>query len=269
MSVSKSNSSAALANPAAIVPSASSHDASTGPARAAACLTSARADVASITRMVSTSKYAAVSDPAAGSPSKRQLQRAASVTRIVAAAEDLLSESDRFTDISVEQVVSRAGISRSTFYSYFADLGHLLRTVGASVVGEVTTSARKWMNLDTGVTESQLVEIFTGLVDTYHRRAKLLAALAETSVYDPGVRDEFHALLTIGHVELAKHIRRAQKAGGARASVDAESTAAWLVWMVERGLYQQVRPAGPAETRRHVASLASIVWRTLYAPEVR
>ncbi|MGU3501016.1 TetR/AcrR family transcriptional regulator [Mycobacterium sp. C31M] len=201
------------------------------------------------------------------SMTKRQLQRAASVARIVTAAEDLLSEAERFSDISVEQVIARAGVSRSTFYSYFDDMGHLLRAVGQGVVGEVATSARRWMDLDTGVTQAQLVEIFTGLVATYHHRAKLLAALAETSVNDPGVREEFHTLLTIGHVELAKHIRRAQDVGGARMDVDPESTAAWLVWMVERGLYQQVRPAGPAETRRHVAALASIVWHAIYAPD--
>ncbi|MEH3131823.1 MAG: TetR/AcrR family transcriptional regulator [Mycolicibacterium neoaurum] len=202
-----------------------------------------------------------------GGPSKRELQRAASVRRIVTAAEDLLSESDRFSEISVEQVIARAQVSRSTFYSYFDDLGHLLRVVGQGVVGEVVQSARRWMDLDGAVTEAALVEIFTDLVKTYRRRAKLLAALAEASVYDPGVREEFHGLLTVGHVELAKHIRRAQDAGGARADIDPESTAAWLVWMVERGLYQQIRPAGPTQTRRHVAALAAIIWHSLYAPD--
>jgi TetR/AcrR family transcriptional regulator, ethionamide resistance regulator len=198
--------------------------------------------------------------------SRRELQRAASVARIVAAAEELMSEVSRFSDISVEQVVSRAGASRSTFYSYFDDMGHLLRTVGEGVVGEVVSSARQWMDLDTGITQQRLQSIFEGLIDTYRRRAKLLAALAEASTYDEGVRDEFHAMLSIGHVELAKHIRRAQGNGAARADVDPEVTAAWLVWMIERGLYQQVRPATKRELGRHAASLAAIVWHSLYAP---
>ncbi|MCV7301693.1 TetR/AcrR family transcriptional regulator [Mycobacterium barrassiae] len=200
-------------------------------------------------------------------PSRRELQRAASVARIVTAGEELLAEADRFSDISVEQVISRARVSRSTFYSYFDDMGHLLRAVGESVVGEIVESARKWMDLDTGVTQDELVQIFTDLVQTYRRRATLLAALADASAYDPGVRKEFHRLLTIGHVELAKHIRRAQAAGGARASIDPEPTAAWLVWMVERGLYQQIRPADADGVPHHVAALAAIVWHALYAPE--
>ena len=201
----------------------------------------------------------------AATPSRRALQRAASVARILSSAEELLAEADRFSDISVEQVISRAGVSRSTFYSYFDDMGHVLRAVGAGVVGEVVGAAREWMDLDSGVSQDHLTEIFGRLIATYRRRAKLLAALADASTYDPGVREEFHRLLTIGHTELAKHIRRAQRSATADRSLDPESTAAWLVWMIERGLYQQIRPAGNRQAKRHVDALAMIVWRTLYA----
>jgi AcrR family transcriptional regulator len=197
--------------------------------------------------------------------SRREMQRAASVARILTAAEELLSEADRFADLSVEQVISRAGVSRSTFYSYFDDMGHVLRAVGEGVVGEVVAAARQWMDLDSGPTEQRLRDIFAGLIDTYRRRASLLAALAEASTYDSVVREEFHRMLSTGHVELAKHIRRAQAAGKARDTLDPESTAAWLVWMIERGLYQQIRPASEADVRRHTEALASIVWHTLYA----
>lgn len=224
--------------------------------------------VSALTRRTTTGGYSTgMPDKRLGElvQSRRELQRAASVRRIIASAEELLSEAECFSDISVEQVISRARVSRSTFYSYFDDMGHLLRTVGAGVVGEVVESAREWMNLDTGVSEGRLAEIFGGLIRTYRRRANLLAALADASAYDPGVRDEFHRLLTIGHTELAKHIRRAQQSGTADHSIDPESTAAWLVWMIERGLYQQIRPATTRETKRHVQALASIVWRALYA----
>jgi TetR/AcrR family transcriptional regulator, ethionamide resistance regulator len=201
-------------------------------------------------------------DPA--TPSRREQQRASSVARIVTAAEDLMSESKQFSDISAGQVISRSGVSRSTFYSYFDDMGHLLRTVGHSVVGEVVDAARKWMDLDTGITEDRLMSIFNGLIATYRRRATLLAALADASTYDAGVREEFHNLLSTGHTELAKHIRRAQAAGAARAELDPEAGAAWLVWMIERGLYQQIRRAPAADVNRHAEALASIVWHAIY-----
>lgn len=203
---------------------------------------------------------------ASGTPSRRQLQRAASVNRIVTATESLLSETERVSEISVEQILARSGVSRSTFYSYFDDIGHLLRVVGEGVVEEVAAAAREWMDLDTGVEEQQLRAVFANLIATYRNRATLLAALADASTYDQGVRDEFHRLFAIGLTELAKHIRRAQAAGGVRADIDPEPTAGWLVWMIERGLYQQIRPAAPDEVDRHVAALTSIVWHALYAP---
>lgn len=204
---------------------------------------------------------------AAPPPTRRQLQRAASVARIVSATETLLSEAERFSDISVEQILVRAGVSRSTFYTYFDDMGHLLRVVGEGVIGDVVSAARRWMDRDSGVDEAELRVIFTDLFATYRSRATLMAALADASAYDQGVREEFHRLFAIGHVELGKHIRRAQKAGGARSDIDPESTAAWLVWMIERGLYQQVRHARPKDVDRHVASLAAIVWHALYAAD--
>lgn len=218
-------------------------------------------------RIADRAQSAADRGPTTGPPTRRQLQRAASVSRILTAAEELLAEAERFADVSVEQVLHRSGVSRSTFYSYFDDMGHLLRTVGEDVVGDLVTSARQWMDLETGVSQEQLEVIFTDLADTYRGRATLLAALADASTYDPGVREEFHRLLATGHVELAKHIRRAQADGSALADIDPETTAAWLVWMVERGLYQQVRPAATNDVQRHVRSLASIVWHALYTPQ--
>jgi len=207
-----------------------------------------------------------VADPAR--PTRRELQRAASVARIVQAAEDLLSKSERFSDISVEQVISRARVSRSTFYSYFDDTGHLLRTIGQGVISEIIAVARQWMDMSSGVSQEKLTVIFTALVDTYRSRATLLAALAEASTYDPAVREEFHRLLSTGHIELAKHIRRLQDVGEARPDIDPDTTAAWIVWMVERGLYQQIRPASTDDVPRHVASLTSIVWHALYASQL-
>lgn len=194
----------------------------------------------------------------------RERQRAATVRRATEAAEALLAEGVPFRDLSVEQVISRAGIARSTFYSHFDDLGHLLRALGEGVLADVITAARVWMDAESEFTRAELRDALAGLVATYRERAKLLAALAEASTSDPMVRDEFHGLFAIGHVELAKHIRRGQQAGFVRTEVDPDPTAGWLVWMVERGLYQQVRVAKPRAVNREVDALTDIIWNTLY-----
>src|SRR4051794_34010288 len=47
--------------------------------------------------------------------------------RLLAVLENLLDKGENFTEVSVERLVSEAGISRSTFYVYFEDKGDLLR----------------------------------------------------------------------------------------------------------------------------------------------
>ncbi|NLE82731.1 MAG: TetR/AcrR family transcriptional regulator [Rhodococcus sp.] len=194
----------------------------------------------------------------------RERQRAATVGRAVDAAESLLAEGVPFSEISVEQVISRAGIARSTFYAHFDDLGHLLRALSQGVVTEIIAAARAWMDLDEIVDRDELYTIMASLVQTYLRREKLLAALAEAATSDPDVRSEFRRLLGAGHVELAKHITRGRDRGFVRADVDAEPTAGWLVWMLERGLYQQIRVAKKRDVTRHTRALTDIVWWTLY-----
>jgi TetR/AcrR family transcriptional regulator, ethionamide resistance regulator len=195
----------------------------------------------------------------------RERQRAATVRRATEAAEALLTEGVAFADLSVEQVISRAGIARSTFYSHFDDLGHLLRALGEGVVSDVIDAARLWMGHEAGLTRDDLHHALQALIKTYKKREKLLAALAEASTSDPVVRQEFHRLLGAGHIELAKHIAQGQRGGTVRSGIDPETTAGWLVWMFERGLYQQVRSANPKQTRQHVDTLTDIVWQTLYA----
>lgn len=194
----------------------------------------------------------------------RERQRAATVGRVIDAAESLLAEGVPFAGISVEQVISRAGIARSTFYAHFDDLGHLLRALSQGVVTDIIAAARAWMDLDDTVDRDELYTIMASLVETYLRREKLLAALAEASTSDPAVRDEFRRLLGAGHVELAKHIVRGRDSGFVRADVDAEPTAGWLVWMLERGLYQQIRVAKKRDIAQHTRALTDIVWWTLY-----
>lgn len=194
----------------------------------------------------------------------RERQRAATVRRATEAAEELLVEGVPFGELSVEQVISRAGIARSTFYAHFDDLGHLLRALGAGVVGDVVNAARLWMDLESDVTHEKLHAAVEQIVKTYRKRQRLLAALAEASTSDPVVREEFHSMFAAGNAELTKHIERGQAAGFVRADVDPEPTAGWIVWMVERGLYQQVRVAKPAMVRRHVDALTEIIWQSLY-----
>ena len=59
-------------------------------------------------------------------------------------------------------------------------------------------------------------------------------------------------------------LKRGQRGGSVRADVDPVTTVTWLVWMVERCLYTQVRQASARELDKHVSAVTHIVWRALY-----
>ena len=63
---------------------------------------------------------------------------------------------------------------------------------------------------------------------------------------------------------LATYITDAQRIGTAEATLDASRTAQWLIWMIERGLYQLIDGADGDETERLLDALTDIVWRVIY-----
>ena len=200
----------------------------------------------------------------------RASRQVAMRAKMLEAVETLLEEGETFTELSVERIVAEANISRSTFYVYFEDKGHLLRALTEDLLELMVAAGRGWWaRLDEGDFGALRAGI-DNLVDVYRAHTTLMAAIVDTSSYDVAVREEFHAVILGGQEELADQIRRGQAAGTVRGDLDPARTAGWLAWMVEHGLHQLVRGADDSEAERLAEALARILWNALYAqPDVR
>lgn len=204
---------------------------------------------------------AATAEPARpSSPTPRDK----TLRRLVEAVNGLLAEGEDFTRLSVERIIGRADIARSTFYAHYDGKGALLRAVGEDVVTQVLEASRAWSALPDDAGREGLREAFAHFFGTYRRHASLMGAMAEVSSYDEDVRREFSRLITVGGAELTAHVQQGQRSGSVRADVDPATTIRWLIWMVERGLYQLVRTARPKELERHVEAVTGVVWASLY-----
>jgi AcrR family transcriptional regulator len=135
----------------------------------------------------------------------RQRRSAATLDRIVRAAEELLAERS-FEEATVDDIVARAGSSKGSFYSRFADKEALLAYLG----GECTAHAKAtWAEqLDPDATDGvPLEEVIDGfvarLLEEYERSGPVLRALMLESRLRPGT--EFERLTD----ELDAHIRDA------------------------------------------------------------
>jgi AcrR family transcriptional regulator len=192
-------------------------------------------------------------------------RRALLARHFVAVVEKLIEGGEAYADLSVESLITAAGISRSTFYAYFEDKGALLGAMAEDVTAELFTTGESWWSFPDDGDKQALREALRPAIEMHRRHHAILGAVADTAAYDARVREQ-HLRLVGGVAEnLAAHVRGAQRRGAACPDLDAVRVSRWLIWMQERGLHQLVAPAAPGEAGKLLDALTDIVWRTLYA----
>ncbi|WP_431234377.1 TetR/AcrR family transcriptional regulator [Mycolicibacterium psychrotolerans] len=82
------------------------------------------------------------------SSTRLRVRRTTSESRILEAFGALLRDGRRPTDLTVEEILAAAEVSRSTFYSYFADKNELLMRVAEPLVAAYTQLADMWWQRD-------------------------------------------------------------------------------------------------------------------------
>lgn len=175
----------------------------------------------------------------------------------------LVSDGERFTELSVERLVAEAGMARSTFYVYFEDKGALLRAIGASTLQGFYEGARPWFDNRGEVTHEDVKVAMRGILDSFHENEIVMAAVAETAVYDTEVGEMYREHVEDFVTSLRKLIQRGQKAGTIR-DVNAAESAAALTWMIERTTLQRGPGAGPKQLDAIATGLADVIWGSLY-----
>lgn len=185
--------------------------------------------------------------------------------RLFTAAEAIFQSGASFTEVSVEQLITTAGIARSTFYVYFEDRGALLLELADRVTDIVGTSALSWLELPATAGRDDLKKVLAELVATYAEHRHTLAAVAEAAAYDSRVREQYGQVMNRRISFMSEHFRRQQDNGMIRASVELDEVTPWLVWMIERGLYQLISHQNTFSDSA-LEGLTTVVWQTLYEP---
>lgn len=159
--------------------------------------------------------------------------RKANERALLDAALVLLEEGTAYADISIDLIVRTAGLSRPTFYAYFADKRALVLRLGRDLEADLLAAAVPWLEHDEVPARqavSRVLNVFRG-----HRAA--VRAITEAATYDPEVRVFWHAF----HDRFRPGAERRVAAGfPSLARADVEARAYALVWMTERVLTQHV-----------------------------
>lgn len=188
---------------------------------------------------------------------------AAYVERTRVAVERLLEEAS-FAEVSVEDIITEAGMARSTFYVYFTDKRAMLDALTADLLDGALVAVSAWWELSPQATYDELRSALAGFVDYFHQHRALLKAVIDVSTADPHTDTGFGQMVRAGEEGISAHIRRGQKLKSVTPGIDPDAVASWLVRMVDQGLYELVSAANDDRRERLIDAMSMLVWNTLY-----
>ncbi len=182
-------------------------------------------------------------------------RREATQRSLVQVTEALLAERS-FAEVTVEDVMAAAGLTRTAFYRYFPDLEALLLAGLTEIRAELARAAAVWLEADATDADTALDPAATGLAEVYQRHGRMLLAFAEAAAAGGEVRAAWHDTVE-AFVEPVRR-RLDDLAGGERPH--SGETARALVWMIERYFletYGRGRDVPPSVAGRVIAD----IWR--------
>jgi TetR/AcrR family transcriptional regulator, ethionamide resistance regulator len=189
-------------------------------------------------------------------------KRAAIQAAVLAATEALLAEGASYSDLNIERIATRAGISRTAFYFYFRDKRELLMRLTEDVNEQLYQQADIWFS-GSGDPEAEVREALSNIARLYEQHGPLLRAIVEVSTYDEEVAVFWRGLLA-RFVNASRERIIAEQAAGRSSDIEPEATAFALCWMAERVLYQELVQGAPIPRANLVDALVRIWLRTIY-----
>ncbi len=193
---------------------------------------------------------------------QRRRRREESEREILEAAERLLRERP-FRDLTVDDLMTAAGQSRTTFYRYFSDRQELLIRLLSDLAGQLYEMGGVWLE-GGGNPRAESLQSFELLTRVYEQHGSLLRAIAEAAYHDREIEDAYARLVQLFIDATVARLERDQAAGRVVLPHLREMATA-LIWMSER--YLTIRFGQPGEQADHgtaVAVLHNIWMRAIY-----
>jgi AcrR family transcriptional regulator len=183
---------------------------------------------------------------------------------ILTTAERLLAERP-LTSISIDDLARGAGISRPTFYFYFASKDAVLLTLLDRVAAEADAATRSAFGVPATGPREGWRRAITAYYETFRAHRSLTLAWAEARTTNSEIQ-ELWAKAFEGWVQRCAAAVDAERGrGAAPAGPPARDLAVVLTSMNERVLYATFSGDGPAVDESDVVDVLLEVWlRTIY-----
>src|SRR5436190_22073291 len=148
---------------------------------------------------------------------------------ILDAAETVLGERP-FRELSVDELMARTGMRRSSFYHYFGSLDDVAIALMRRVLGEMMAAAAPWLEADKDADPIAAAErAILSSAEIVARNAAVLTAIHEASYHSERVQEVWrHGVLEDWIGAIARQLRAQRRRGVTRVE-DTEETARALL----------------------------------------
>jgi len=164
--------------------------------------------------------------------------------------------------MTVDDVMSRTGLSRPSFYEYFRDRHHLIIKLTERLGDWTFTVGEPWLGGGSD-DRAEMRAGVEGLVKLYFARGHLLHALADAARQDKQVEGAYRRFIDRFIDATAARIRMGVESGAMK-DLNAHEIATALILMNERYLIDKVTHDSQASQAVVVETLFNIWWRVLY-----
>jgi AcrR family transcriptional regulator len=186
---------------------------------------------------------------------------------ILAATERLLG-ARRFDELAVADILAEAGVSRGSFYFYFAGKAEVLAELVRGAVGAGHRAAEPWLHHDEAPEPDVRAAVRSGIADgarLWRDRAPVLRAIVENWQTDPALaalwREQMGSYTAVTQARLEQD--------GPPNGVDPAALAAALTWLGERLYYLAAIGVPPFDDEDALVDTLTHIWMSaLYAGRV-
>lgn len=199
--------------------------------------------------------------PATAQRDKRRQLREETRRQILDTAQDFLRERS-FRELSIEEVMSRTGHTRTVFYRHFEDIPALMLTLIAEVGAELVELGARWAAADR-VSPEEARERLAGFVEFHVRNGPLVRAVTEAAHHDESVEQAYSQMVE-GFIALTAQTIEARVVRGELEPLDAPEIARALFRMLS-GYLDDSLGRKPITDPERVLEVVWTIWtRTLF-----
>lgn len=185
---------------------------------------------------------------------------------ILDAAETLLSERP-FREMSVDELMARTGMTRSSFYHYFRSMDEVAIALMRRVQGEMMAAAAPWLDAtedtDPVVAAERAIQ---GSAEIFARHGAVLSAIHEASFHSERVQDVWRdGVLEEWIGAIATQLRAQRERGLTRVEAPEETARALL--LMNTSVFVERLGKQPPDAAEAVAEVLAPIWIGAIYPE--